>query len=250
MPDSLAGAFATTGLIWMVLASFLAGIVRGFAGFGSGLVLLPVTAMFLTPFSAIAAMTIADFAGPVPLVRKAVRDVHLPDLWRLVGAMAVGLPFGVALLSMLDATVFRTVISVLAFVMLACLISGLRYRGELTPRLVLATGGLSGVLGGTTGLPGPPVILLYLASHLPAAVVRATTLLFLFLYDIGVLVVFALGGKLLVQAVVIGIILAVPNVLGNLAGAALFQLRFERFYRICAYGIIATIAVLGLPIWR
>lgn len=249
MPDLLAAALGTQGLGWLVLASFMAGLVRGFAGFGSGLVLLPVTALFLPPVAAITVMTIPDFLGPVPLLRKAARDVHLPDLARLVGAMVVGLPIGMSILFVLDPAIFRYAVSVLAFVVLASMIGGLRFRGRLTPPLVLATGGIGGVLGGVAGLPGPPIILLYLASHLPAAVVRATTMLFLFIYDLVLLGLYALNGKLVVSAVLLGLLLAVPNILGNLAGAAIFRPGFERFYRWAAYGIIAVSAIVGLPVW-
>ncbi|MDW4496713.1 sulfite exporter TauE/SafE family protein [Sulfitobacter sp. D35] len=250
MPDALSAALATEGLIWLALASFAAGTVRGFAGFGSGLVLLPVSAVFLPPIAAITAMTIADFFGPLPILRRAVRTVHLPDLARLAGAMVLGLPIGVAILITLDPDLFRSAVSVLALVMLGLLISGLRYRGAMTPTLVLVTGGLCGVLGGVAGLPGPPLILLYLASRLPADVVRGTTMAFLFLYDIVLMGVYAENGTLYAEAVWIGLLLAVPNVLGNLAGAAIFRPDFDRAYRVVAYIIIATSAIVGLPIWN
>lgn len=240
---------ATEGFWWLVAASLIAGLVRGFSGFGSGMVLLPATAAFLNPVAAITAMTIADFFGPVPILRRAVRDVYLPDLARLVGAMLVGLPIGVLLLLMLDPTVFRYGVSALALFMLTSLLLGLRYRGKLTPPLVFATGGASGFLGGIVGIPGPPIILLYLASRLPAPVVRATTMLYLFSYDIVLMGLFLYHGRLLAEAVWIGLLLAVPNVLGNLIGAAIFSPDKERVYRAAAYVLIATAAVSGLPLW-
>lgn len=250
MPDAIQAAFLSEGFVWMAIASFMAGLVRGFSGFGSGLVLLPVTAMFLSPFAAITAMTVADFFGPLPLVRNAVGKVHMPDLLRLFGAMLVGLPIGIALLLLLDPELFRFGVSLLAIVILALLIGGVRYHGRLTPRLVLTSGGAAGVLGGIVGLPGPPVILLYLASALPAAVVRATTLLFLFLYDIMLVVFYAISGQLVVGALTLGALLAIPNLLGNLAGATIFRPGAERFYRAAAYTIIAISAIIGLPYWR
>jgi len=38
----LAEAVALGGLIWLVLAAFLAGLIRSFSVFGSGMVFLPV----------------------------------------------------------------------------------------------------------------------------------------------------------------------------------------------------------------
>lgn len=249
MPDALATAFATEGLWWLGLVSFAAGLVRGFSGFGSGLVLLPATAAVLGPVSGITAMTVADLTGPIPILRRALREVYLPDLARLLGATVVSLPMGVALLLLLDPVVFRYGLSIIALITLTLLISGFRYRGALTPPLVYTTGGLAGLLGGAVGVPGPPIIALYLASSLPAVSVRATILLYLVVYDIFLLVLYAINGRLFVGALMIGVLLAVPNILGNLAGAAIFRPSLERFYRAVAYLIIAFSALSALPLW-
>lgn len=249
MPEAFGLALSQEGLVWLIAASFTAGLVRGFTGFGSGLVLLPVVAIYLSPVAAITAMTIADFFGPIPILRKALRSVHLPDLGRLCFAMMVGLPVGVAVLLVLDPDLFRFAVSGVAAIMLVLLVSGARYSGTLTPPLIYATGGLAGLLGGVAGLPGPPIILLYLASQLPAIVVRGTTMAFLFVYDMVLFGVYAINGALLFSAIWLGLVLAIPNVLGNILGAALFRADYERFYRAAAYTIIASSALSGLPVW-
>ncbi|MEQ6247638.1 TSUP family transporter [Sulfitobacter sp. HNIBRBA3233] len=249
MPDALASALGTPGLGWLVFVSLVAGLVRGFAGFGSGLVLLPAAAALLGPVAGITAMTIADLAGPVPILRRALRDAHLRDLGRLLLATAVALPLGVALLLLVDPAVFRYALSTVALLTLGLLIGGLRYTGALTPPLVYGTGGMAGLLGGAVGVPGPPIITLYLASVQPARVTRATILLYLFAYDLMLLGVYAANGRLLAEALVIGALLAVPNITGNLIGAALFRQSLERLYRIAAYAIIAVSALSALPLW-
>jgi uncharacterized membrane protein YfcA len=249
MPETLAAAFQTEGLWWLAFVSLIAGLVRGFSGFGSGLVLLPATAAVLGPVAGITAMTVADLAGPLPILRRAFRDLYLPDLARLLVPTALALPVGVALLLLLDPVVFRYGVSVVALVTLIFLISGLRYRGVLTPPLVYTTGGLAGLLGGVAGVPGPPIITLYLASTLPAAVVRATILFYLVFYDILLLGIYAVSGRLLAEALLIGAILAVPNLAGNMLGAAIFRPSLGRMYRGVAYAIIALSALSALPLW-
>ena len=54
--------------------------------------------------------------------------------------------------------------------------------------------GLGGLTGGLTGIPGPPVILLYVASSHPISVIRANNLLFLYFFDVCVVLIFALSG--------------------------------------------------------
>jgi hypothetical protein len=49
--------------------------------------------------------------------------------------------------------------------------------------------------------------------------------------------------------VILGLILALPVMLANMAGAAIFRPERERIYRAAAYVIIAAAAISGLPLW-
>ncbi|MGD9864089.1 MAG: sulfite exporter TauE/SafE family protein [Pseudodonghicola sp.] len=249
MPEALSAALALPGLGWLVLAAFVAGAVRGFSGFGTALVFMPVAAQVLPPLWAIAAVVVMDVFGPVPNIPAALRTADRKDLGRLLAATLLGLPLGLWVLQLLAPEVFRTGVSLLALGMLLCLIGGVRYGGALGPGLVFGTGGMAGFLGGAAGLPGPPVILLYMASPNPAPVVRASTMSYLFLYDLLLLAMLAVQGALIGVPVVLGLMLALPNLAGNMMGAAIFRPGLDRAYRSVAYTIIAGSAVMGLPVW-
>lgn len=249
MHDALAEALALPGLWWLAAGVFVAGAVRGFAGFGNGMIHLALAAQVLPPIWAIISLIVCDLLGPALLAPRVLRDAHLPDLMRLFAGVVLALPFGMMLLFATPAEVFRVFVSCLALGLLLCLVLGLRYRGRLTPPLVFATGGISGLAGGAVGLGGPPVILLYLASPFPAKTIRANTLLFLLGYDIIKLIAYGIAGVLSLVPVMIGLTLSLPNALGNFVGAALFRPGYERVYRGVAYAIIAASALSGLPIW-
>jgi len=250
MPDAFGAALATPGLGWLVAAAFVAGMVRGFAGFGAGLVFVPVAAQVLPPLWALITISMMDLVGPIPNIPAALRRSDRGDLARLLGATLLALPVGLWVLGYVAPELFRTGVSVLSLAMLGCLIGGLRYRGALGPRMVLGTGGAAGFLGGLAALPGPPVILLYMASPNPVAVVRASIMAYLFFFDIVLLGVLAVQDDLALVPVVLGLAMAVPNLAGNLAGAAIFRPGLDRVYRAVAYSIIAVSALSGLPIWE
>lgn len=240
---------APSDLALLAGAAFAAGLVRGFSGFGTAMVYLPVAGQVLSPFAALVTIVIFDLVGPLPNVPRALRDGAPRDVLRLVAGLVITLPLGLYTLTLVAPEVFRYAVSLTAFCLVACLIMGLRYRGRLTPPLIYTTGGLSGFLFGIAGLPGPPVILLYMASTLPAYVVRANTLLFLFLCDVALLPTLALLGRLDGSAVLIGGLLIAPNVAGNVIGARLFRPGHERTYRWVAYAVITASALSGLPVW-
>ncbi|MBS0123151.1 sulfite exporter TauE/SafE family protein [Thetidibacter halocola] len=250
MPDALAQAFSTPGLAWVALAALVAGTVRGFAGFGTAMVFLPVAGQVLSPLAALVALVVMDAAGPVPNLPRAWRDGQPADIARLMLGMTLALPFGLMLLALLDPTQFRIIVSVIALTLVTCLVLGLRYRGRLRPPMVYGIGGVSGILGGVAGIPGPPVILFYMASPLPAAAIRANTMMFLFLFDLVFLSMLGVRGSLNLDMVLLGVTLMAPVVLGNVVGAAIFRPERERAYRIAAYVIITASALSGLPFWH
>ena len=235
-------------LVWLAGMSLVAGTVRGFSGFGTAMIYLPVAAQFLPPFQAIATVVAMDLLGPLPNLAGAVRAVDRRDLMRLLGGVLLGLPAGWWLLSRADPELFRGVVSAVALAMVAILILGLRYRRALPPRGVVATGVAGGLLGGFAGLPGPPVILCYMAGPHRAAVVRGTMLLYLYGYDLIVVAVFLVSQLVPVEILLLGLALSVPNFLGNLLGGWLFDPDRERVYRVIAYGVIAASALSGLPL--
>ena len=49
---------------------------------------------------------------------------------------------------------------------------------------------------------------------------------------------------------VLGLLIGLINVAGNALGGMLFNPNAERVFRTVAYLIIATSAILGLPIWK
>ncbi|MDE9451737.1 sulfite exporter TauE/SafE family protein [Aliiroseovarius sp. Z3] len=246
MPDLLADALTLPGLGWLVIIAFVAGLVRGFAGFGTALIFLPVAAQIIDPVWAVTVLIVMDLAGPAPAIPRALKDGHPKDLMRLVVATALALPFGMAALFTVDPQLFKLAVSVISLIMLAALMSGKRYQGEVTPPIVWTTGGIAGMLGGAVGIPGPPVILLYMASSLPARVIRANTTAYLFFFDVMMLIGFAFAGRLVGPPLILGLLIMVPNLLGNLAGGMVFNPRYESLYRYVAYLIIAASSLSGL----
>ena len=249
MPDTFLAAFANEGLVYLSIGAFLAGIVRGFTGFGTAMVFMPVAAQFLGPFQALTAMLVMDLVAPLMHIPRGLREGHPRDVIRLgVGAL-VAMPLGVLLLTLVEPVTFRWGVSLTTLVLLVLLIIGVRYRGVLTRPLIYLAGGFGGLFAGSVGLTGPPVIMLYMASTLPVTAVRANLTLYLILADLILLGVLWSAGLLVFSALAIGTLMIAPYLAGNWAGAVMFRPEAERYYRWVAYAIIAAAALSGLPVW-
>ncbi len=250
MPDpaEILGTFATADFAFLALGAFLGGLVRGFAGFGTAMIYLPIAGQVLPPFAAITTLIIMDIVGPLPNMPRAWRDGAPRDVMRLgIGAL-LALPVGVSILAAVSAEVFRYAVSFICMILLALLIAGIRYPGELKRRMVYMAGALGGFLAGCTGLPGPPVIMLYMASPKPVRVIRANLTMYLLVTDVLLLGVLGIGGHLVAGAIATGAGVAIVYLVANIAGAAMFRPGPERLYRGIAYAVIAMSALSGLPL--
>jgi uncharacterized membrane protein YfcA len=156
----------------------VAGTVRGFSGFGAGLMMMgPLALLFGLP-TAVVSVAVID-AGAAPAMLWGVWK--LADRKRALlaaGAAALTLPLGTYILQTQDPTLLRqgAGVSILVFVVLISL--GFKWRGGGMPATAVV-GAAGGLIGGATSLIGPPVILYFLARNDPADRTRATLAIYI-----------------------------------------------------------------------
>ena len=247
IPNIFVEIFELNGLLYVASTALIAGVVRGFSGFGTAMIFLPVAGKYFDPVTAIIVLTIMDLCGPALIVPKALRDAYKPDLLRLIGGMIITLPLALYFLVNMETEIFRYIVSTLALFMVCVLATGWRFHGNLGNGALIGLGGVAGVTGGIAGVPGPPVILFYMATIHPVKVIRANNLLFLFGFDFFALFFLGVASVLNINAVILGLVLAIPMGLGNVIGAVLFNPEKEKLYRMIAFLIITLSALIGLP---
>jgi preprotein translocase SecF subunit len=86
MPDALAAVLADPGLPFVCLVSLIAGLVYGFAGFGSALIFMPLATLFIAPATAVAAFAMSALASLVTVVPGAWKVADRPAVLTMIGA--------------------------------------------------------------------------------------------------------------------------------------------------------------------
>jgi uncharacterized protein len=249
MPEGLALALAAPGLVWLIVTSFVAGLVYGFAGFGSALIFMPVGAALLSAPVAIAAFSLSSLASLFTVMPGAWRAADRRVVTIMIAIAVVCTPPGVWLLGALPAEVIRTAVSAVVLLTLAALVGGWRIRAGGGWGARGAVAALAGLLGGSTGLSGPPVILFNLGTDQPVAVTRANLTVFLTVSSLSFIPQLWAQGLLAPQALWLGAILFAPYALGTRAGRALFDPARAALYRGVAYVVIGLAGVAGLPLF-
>jgi hypothetical protein len=185
----------------------LSGVVRGFSGFGSALIYIPLMAAIYGPREAAATLVLMDFTSALLPAIEARKQCNWAELVPIGLASVVCVPLGTMLLLIVDPAILRWVISGLVLGLLAVLISGWRYRGEPALAAKLAVGAIAGVGAGATQVGGPPLIVYWLSTAVPA-VMRANLLVYFEISGAALIVSYILQGvfdaKIFALALIVG----------------------------------------------
>jgi len=225
-----------------------AGLVRGFSGFGTGMIVAPAVSAIYSPQTALVLIFIIDSIPALPVVIPETKRCNWRELWPIIIGALLFLPLGLYVLKTGDENSLRWFITLTIFVAILALWSGWKYtgpRGNITSFLV---GSLSGFLGGVAALPGPPAILYWMASKLSTTMIRSNTMVFLFAIDILTGVGLFLGNMFTSEAIFKGVLAAPIYLIGLLVGKKLFGFASEITYKRLAFAIILLSAISSMPL--
>lgn len=235
-------------LVWAVGLGFvfLAGVVRGITGFGYALIVISGLNLVAVPVEVVPVATILDFVAGVHMFPQVRKQVHWSGArWLGLGAL-IGIPIGVMLLVRLDADLMRLGISAAILISVFLIARGFALSGVPGRGLQCLTGGMSGFLSGAGGIPGPPVILLYLSSPLPVATTRATTVTFFLLVDVVALVGMASQGLVDQQTLMRAAVLVPATFIAIHVGNRLFAIATPAQVKRLALGLLGLLAIVGI----
>ena len=229
-----------------ILATAIAGIMRGYSGFGTAVILAPVYSLLWGPRAGIPVMLLMELVVSVQLLPGAIKDADRRVVLPLAAAAALATPLGAWILLSADGDALRRFIGGFVLVFGLLLMSGWRYHGSRPLPLNLAVGTAAGLLKGATGMSGPPVILYLLAGLEEARRHRANLILFFATIAIVSTVPPLLGG-LIDLAVLLRLAVLLPVMaLSVPIGARLFRVVPERLYRPFAMGVLLAAGGLAL----
>src|ERR1700754_4699696 len=178
LSELIPAEISTSIAVAICIIAFISGTARGFSGFGSALIFMPLASSLAAPRLVAALLLIIDFVGAMPM---------LPDGWRhadrrataviVLGAL-IGVPVVTWLLTRLDPVTTRWIISTFVAALLLLLLSGWRYRGNDHVALSVGCGPFAASCSGLAQTGGPPIVGYWLGRPVPSQIARANIVLF------------------------------------------------------------------------
>ena len=234
---------------WAAIAiSFLAGLVRGFSGFGAAMIYMPLMSAVYDPRTAAGTFLLIDFAVGLAVLPTVWRQAQWRDVFPLAAAATIAAQFGALILLYADPTALRWGIVGVVLILLCVLMTGWRYHGRPILPVTLGVGALAGTLGSAIQIVGPPVIVYWLGSASSAAVVRANLNAFFSVFACALFATYVVRGLLPPDVITLALLIGPLQVLGLWIGSRLFNLASAPTYRRVAHTIVASAALASMPI--
>lgn len=239
--------FNLTQVLCVSVVVAVAGLLRGFSGFGFAMVAVPLATMFMEPVQIVPVVLALQLSSGVLTLRT---DWHEIDR-RSVGRIAlVAVPFliiGTWALTQLPGKPIRMAIGCVT-IGAALLLWRSGGRKESGPPTVLSTmlaGSVSGLLHGMVAMGGPPLTMFYLSGRFSPPVARASITAIFTLISILPLGASIYSGHFTWSSLWLFAILAPTMLFATAIGSGLFR-RFPNQHRSVSLPLLGLVGLIAL----
>jgi uncharacterized protein len=161
-------------LIAALVIISVAGVTSGMTGFGFGLISVPVLLTIYDPATVVTLSLGLSFFTCMLVVYSAWRSTDTRVVLTMLPGAAVGLFAGAYLLAIANPDVIKIVAGTIVVIFSIVLLRGVSVRSAHSRIAALLAGGASGALATSTGLSGPPAVMLLAARDYQRDAFRAT----------------------------------------------------------------------------
>lgn len=223
-----------------------AGLMRGFAGVGSGMLMAPFFVFLFGPVETVATIVLMESIVTVQLLPSVRREIN----WRLIApigaAAALCMPLGSWLLVSMDSALVSQVVAWVVVSFSVLLLSGWRYGGGQHWAISVGVGSVSGVLMALTSLANPPVMIYLLSGPDRAAVNRANFTGHFGITLVALITIMSVSGLITLPSVYRAAAFLPVFMLCTWIGSRLFRQSNERLYRQVALTVLLCAGLFAL----
>lgn len=239
-------SFSWSVCLYVGLAVFAAGIIRGATGFGFSMLALVLLTFVMPPAQVVPLLLLWEIlasAGHAPFVwRQCDRKV---TALLLLGVIPLT-PVGMSLLIHVPAQAMTVGVNALVLVLTLVLLSGFTPSRPLGALGIVGVGAVTGFVNGASSNGGPPVVLFMLVT-LPTEAARATLIVFFLALDVLTSCFFVHSGLMSWQSVINALVVLPFMWIGMWLGTRWFhsvdEARFKRY--VLLFLILVSVVGMG-----
>ena len=184
-------------VVFIGLAIFLfSAALQGLTGFGFSILAIPLITLFISPKTAVPILLIYSMIINIVVLYSARKAVNLKKIWILLAAGIITMPLGTHLLVIMNENLLKIFIGSMILIFGILLLIGFRKQFTNEKIAMLPVGMISGLLGGSISISGPPIILFLSNQEVDKYTFRGNLAAYFFILNLFTIPVYYLNGLL------------------------------------------------------
>lgn len=222
------------------------GIIKGFAGFGGGIFMMPLLTVLFGPIEAVVMVLLLEVPTTFQLLPRALRETNWSMSLPILAGLLLTIPLGAAVLVAADPKIIQRGIGITVVVFTVLMYVGWRYPGPFNKLASFITGLLAGFAAGSAAMGGTITGLYMLSSPAPVTRIRGSNLVFAAVIIVYLLAVLAFHDALMMSALWRSVLLTPIVLVGAWVGTRFFDRSSDRLFRGVAFAVIAASGLVAL----
>lgn len=220
----------------LIVIVLLASLLQTSTGYGFSIIGTPFLLLLYPAHMAIQMNIILSICLSAFMIVSIRKEVDKELLTRLMKGSLIGLICGIFIYLYLSIQLLKIAVGALILMLTGLLI--LKLTIERTKNRDFISGGISGLLTTSIGVPGPPLLLYFSGARIDQTTLRSTTLAYyLFVYSVSLVLQISFGGTS--KETWIHSLIAIPPLfVGVILGQLLFKWMSQKTFRIITYIIL------------
>jgi hypothetical protein len=233
----------TIAIVLIVLA---AAFLQGLTGFGFGLIALPLLGFFLDIKVSVPLMILLSIVISLYLSFRLRKNVDLKCAFTLLAASVAGIPLGVYALKQIPPRGLSLCVGVIMVAFTSYQFLGRPEPRLFGKRLTALAGFCSGVLGGSLGVGGPPVIVFTALQPWSKNQAKATLAAFFAMSGLVIITTQAVSGMITGEVIHLYVRALPALVTGIFLGSKAYEHLSDKGYRNLALALVFALGCMML----
>lgn len=231
---------------FLILIFFVAGIARGYSGFGLSAVAITAGSLFMEPIKIVPILYILEIVASIHMLRSVIKDVDkMLLIYGLLGC-AVGMPIGQELLLYLPGSSTKIALYSVVVISTLFLHSGQTIPLTINRTFCLGIGLVIGLGSGLAAIGGVAAIIILLAVNYDVIKARATMVIIFFAMYVYGMIVGSMNGIVTVVSLKLSVLFLIPLIAGLILGQRSFLVTTKEQFLKFLLMFLTAISIIGL----
>ncbi len=230
----------------IIIIIIFSGFIRGFLGFGSGLITIPLLSYIYSPIFAVVFNIIIEIPTTIYLTFSGLKNSKFKEIAPMFYSMMLMIPIGTIFLISVEERIIKIIMSTFVIFFVILIASGWRLKSIITKYVLVITGMISGLMQGSTGMGGPPFATIILSKGDNNQVTRGNILIMSSGIVLSTVISMFFFNLFSFELLITGILASPIYVLASYVGSIFFNSSGKKYFKNISLFALGTIGITTL----